>query len=99
MLRRLSRLSFFQLVLLRYFLKNFDKVLTIKEMEKHTLLEDKSLGGVLSSLARTKYRGEGLIEPLGRAVDSPGLRWRLNTKVIDVEAASKEIQRLLVTYE
>ena len=99
MLRKLSRFSFYQLVLLRYFLKNADKILTIKEISKHTLLEDKSLGGVLSSLARTKHRGVPLIEPLGRAVESTGLRWRLNTKVLSVAEAKKEVQRLLVTYE
>lgn len=99
MLHKLAHFSFYQLVLLRYLLKNAGKTVTVKEISKHTMLEDKSLGGVLSSLSRTKYRGVSLLEPQGRAVDSSGLRWRLNTKAIEVEAAKKEVQRLLLTYE
>lgn len=99
MLKKLARFSFYQLVLLRYFLNKSEQIVTVKELAKHTLLEDKSLGGVLSSLARTKYRGVALIEPFGRAIESTGLRWKLNTKIIDVEEAKKEVRRLLVTYE
>lgn len=98
MLNKLKRLSYNQLVLLQYFLKYSDKILTVSMMEKHTILEDKSLGGVLSSLSRTKFQGNRLIEPLGRARDGSGLRWKLNANLLDIEETKKEIRRLLLTY-
>ena len=98
MLEKIKRLSYNQLVLLEYFLKHADEILTVSKIEKHTVLEDKSLGGVLSSLSRTKFDGERLLEPLGKARDGSGLRWRLNASSMDIEKDRKEVRRLLLTY-
>lgn len=98
MINKLKRLSYFQLVLLQYFLKHEGEIVTVAQIERHTPLEDKSLGGVLSSLTRTRHQGERLIEPLGKAMDGPGLRWKLNTSIIEVEEARREVRRLLATY-
>lgn len=95
---KLSRFSFNQLVLLQYLLAKVNEVLTVKQIAKNTPLRSKILGGVLSSLSRTKFRGVSLIEPLGQAQDGGGLRWRINTQVLDVNEAKKEVRRLLSTY-
>ena len=98
MLNKLRRLSYNQLVVLSVFLVVVNKVLTVKEVEKKTKLKGKSLGGVLSALSRTKFRGLSLIEPVGKAKDGKGLRWMLNKKVLDVSKAKLEINKLLKTY-
>lgn len=96
--KKFARFSFNQLVLLQYLLAHATEVLTVRQIARNTPLKSKILGGVLSSLSRTKFRGISLIEPLGKALDGGGLRWRLNTMVIDVAEAKKEVRRLLSTY-
>lgn len=98
MINKLKRFSYSQLILLQYFLKHDGEIVTVADIEKHTPLEDKSLGGVLSSLTRTSIKGERLIEPLGKALDGVGLRWKLNSRIIDIEETRREIRRLLATY-
>ncbi|GEM_PF-1478991 len=93
-----ARFSFNQLVLLQYFLQSPDRLLTVSQMEKHTVLSGKSLGGVISALARTKYKETPIIVPMGRAREGVGLRWRLNKELFDVASARQEIRRLLVSY-
>lgn len=95
---KLARFSFNQLVLLQYMLTHASGVLTVRQIAHDTPLHSKILGGVLSSLSRTKFRGISLIEPLGKAQDGGGLRWRLNSKIIDMAEARKEVRRLLATY-
>lgn len=96
--KKFARFSFSQLLLLQYLLAHAFEVLTVSQIAKHTPLKSKVLGGVLSSLSRTKFRGISLIEPLGRAQDGGGLRWRLNATLIDVNEAKKEVRRLLASY-
>lgn len=96
--KRLSRLSYNQLVLLQYLILHSTKVLTIKQISKDTPLRSKVLGGVLSSLSRSRFRGISLIEPMGKAREGGGLRWKLNTQTLNLEEAKKEVQRLLSTY-
>lgn len=98
MKNKLTRFSFNQLVLLQYLLSQVDKVVTIKQMTQNTHLKSKTLGGVLSSLSRTRFRGISLIEPLGKAQDGGGLRWKLNNAVLNIVEAKKEVRRLLSTY-
>lgn len=95
---KLSRLSYGQLVLLLWFVQHPNKTGSVSELAKHTKIKGKALGGVLSSLSRTKYRGLPLIEPWGRAVDDTGLRWKLNKQLGSVVDAKKEIARLVATY-
>jgi hypothetical protein len=96
---KLRRLSYNQLVVLGSFLSASKKVLEVKVLEGKSGLKGKSLGGVLSSLARTKFRGVSLIEPVGRALDGQGLRWQLNDNILDVNKAKEEVSSLLKTYE
>ncbi|MEA3354869.1 MAG: hypothetical protein U9Q63_00065 [Patescibacteria group bacterium] len=98
MLNKLRRLSYNQLVVLLAFLQLNGKAGTVDGLEKKTKLKGKSLGGVLSALSRTKFRGISLIEPVGKARDGKGLRWLLNKKVLDVSKAKLEVNKLLGTY-
>jgi len=96
---KLRRLSYNQLIILQYLLSRQGSVVTVAEIQKHTPLKQKALGGVLSSLSRTKFRGKSLIEPMGKALDGVGLRWKLNTDIIDVYQARKEVSSLLASYK
>jgi|APSaa5957512576_1039674.scaffolds.fasta_scaffold18703_3 hypothetical protein len=98
MQNKLRRLSYNQLVVLGVFLSLVGKVVTVNQLESKTKLTGKSLGGVLSSLSRTKFRSISLIEPVGRARDGVGLRWKLQTSILDVDKAKKEVNQLLKSY-
>lgn len=95
---RLARLSHAQLCLLEWFFQHPDRHGTVSELSKKTKLKGKALGGVISSLARTKYRGLPLIEPWGRPDSGSGLRWKINTRLGSLLEAKKEVARLLAAY-
>lgn len=95
---RISRLSRAQLVLLLWFVQHPDSYGSVATLSKATKLSGKGLGGVISSLSRSNYRGEPLILPWGRAVKGSGLRWRLNSKLNSLKDAKGEVERLLLTY-
>lgn len=95
---KLSRLSYAQLVLLAWFVQHPDKPGTVDELSKKSKISGKALGGVLSSLSRTKYRGLSLIEPWGRPIKGSGLRWKLNPHLNSLVEAKKEVARLLAAY-
>ena len=96
---RLRRLSYNQLVVLKVFLEAKTKVVGLGVLEKKTKLKGKSLGGVLSALSRTRFRGISLIEPVGKARKGTGLRWVLNERLEKLKQAKKEVNKLLKTYE
>lgn len=75
-----------------------NKIFNVKYLEKESGLKGKSLGGVLSALSRTRFRGIPIIEPLGRSRDGVGLRWQLQEKILDVTQAQKQVNQLLKTY-
>lgn len=58
-------------------------------------LKGKSLGGIFSALSRQKIGKENLILAWGRAESGRGLRWKLNTKVIDVVELKKILREVL----
>lgn len=97
---RLRRLSYNQLLILGVFLRSVkqNKIFNVKYLEKESGLKGKSLGGVLSALSRTRFRGIPIIEPLGRSRDGVGLRWQLQEKILDVTQAQKQVNQLLKTY-
>lgn len=97
---RLRRLSYNQLLILGVFLRSAkqNKIFNVKYLEKESGLKGKSLGGVLSALSRTRFRGIPIIEPLGRSRDGVGLRWQLQEKILDVTQAQKQVNQLLKTY-
>lgn len=99
MQNKLKRFSYNQLLVTRVFLGNPSKVVTLKELEKKTKLSGKSLGGVLSSLTRTKFRSIPFIDPVGQDASSSGLRWVLNYRGLAIKEAIKETSRLIKLYE
>ncbi len=58
-------------------------------------LKGKNLGGIFSSLSRQKIGKESLILPWGRAEAGRGLRWKLNTKVVQVKELRSIIKEVL----
>lgn len=96
--KRLARLSHNQLMILKCFLDQPKQVLTQKQLEQKTRLRGKSLGGVLSALSRSRFRGINLIEPMGRSSAGPGLRWALNSGSIPVAEAKADVAHILNTY-
>ena len=75
-----------------------DEKLSSQKLERKTKLHGKSLGGVISSLHRTKFRNIPLIEPVGMAKDGHGLRWVLNFRLLKLREVKKEVNRLVRTY-
>ncbi len=99
MQNKLARFSYNQLLVLGVFLKLGSSVVTVEVLESKTSLKGKSLGGVISSLTRTRFRGISLIEPVGKAREGSGLRWALNSRLLNISQTKKEVLRLLKTYE
>ena len=58
-------------------------------------LKGKSLGGIFSSLSRQKVGKESLILPWGRAEAGRGLRWKLNTNLVNVKELKKAVKEVL----
>lgn len=58
-------------------------------------LKGKSLGGIFSSLSRQKIGKESLILPWGRSEAGRGLRWKLNTRVVEVKEFRSIIKEVL----
>lgn len=58
-------------------------------------LKGKAIGGVFSALSRQRVDGEALVEVWGRAEVGRGLRWKLNTKVVDQKWLGGVIKEVL----
>jgi hypothetical protein len=99
MKNKLKRFSYNQLIVLQVFLRHAGQVMTMRALEKEVSLSGKSLGGVISSLSRTRFRNISLIEPVGASRDRAGLRWLLNSQIIDVKEALSESSRLIGLYK
>jgi len=99
MFKKIRRLSYNQLKVLGVFLEAGGKIVTARQLEKKVKLKGKSLGGVISSLSRTRFRGISLIEPMGKDLKGLGLRWLLNEKIVDAHQAKKEVSRMLRSYD
>ncbi len=99
MRNKIKRFTKNQLIVFLAFLRQADKVVTVHQLEKTTGLHGKSLGGVISSLSRTKFRNVPLIEPMGASLDGSGLRWLLNSRLIEIGEVIGEVNRLINLYE
>lgn len=84
------------LTILNLFLEKGDETLSYndvasrlkfgKEIDGRT---GKSIGGILSMLRRNKLGGEPLIVPIGRALGTRRLQWKLNTKTFNKSRQEK----------
>ncbi len=97
--RKLAYFSQSQLLLLELLLENKDRAMGVIEISHRIKFKGESLGGLISSLARNKFHGNALIEPWGRDNGGVGMRWKINSKTIDLEISKKEVKRLLEGYK
>lgn len=88
-------MSFNQLKALEVLAASENGIIEANDSEKKLGMEGKHLGGVFSSLSRQKIGSENLILAWGRASGGRGLRWKLNTKVVDVVELRKVIKEVL----
>jgi len=72
-----------------------DGIIEANESVKEVGLKGKNLGGIFSSLSRQKIGNESLISAWGRAEGGRGLRWKLNTNIIDKQKLKKAIEEIL----
>lgn len=98
MRRRIAFFSREQLLLLELLLTNSERAMGVSEISRKIKFRGESLGGLISSLARNKFRGQSLIEPWGRDGGGVGMRWRVNAKAIEIGVAKGEVKRLLGGY-
>jgi len=92
---KLHRMSLNQLKALEVLASSRDGIIEANESVKEVGLEGKHLGGVFSSLSRQKIGNEGLILAWGRAESGRGLRWKLNTKLVNQKELKKAIKEIL----
>ena len=98
MKRKIAFFSLEQLQLLALLLEHGERPLGIQEISHKLKFKGESLGGLISSLTRNKFRGEPLIEPWGRDKGSVGMRWRFNSRSIEANIAKDEVNRLIAGY-
>ncbi|MCC6710954.1 MAG: hypothetical protein IT416_01220 [Candidatus Pacebacteria bacterium] len=99
MRRKILFFSHAQLTLLDLFLDNKKRALGVTEITEKTAIKGESLGGLISSFVRTKYRGQSLIQPWGRDRNGIGMRWKINPKAINLELAQREVNMLLKEHQ
>lgn len=99
MRKKIVFFSYAQLVLLELFLENKKRALGVTEISEKTMVRGESLGGLISSFVRTKYRGQPLIQPWGRDKNGIGMRWKINPKAVNLESAKNEVHMLLKEHQ
>ena len=95
-MNKICRMSFNQLKALEVLAESKSGMIEAEDSEKMVGLKGKNLGGVFSSLSRQKIDGKSLILPWGRARAGRGLRWKLNTELVEVKELRKILKELLV---
>lgn len=88
-------MSWNQLKALEVLASSKDGLIEASESVKEVGLKGKNLGGIFSSLSRQKIGNESLILAWGRAESGRGLRWKLNTNIIDKQKLKKVIEEIL----
>ena len=94
-INKLHRMSFNQLRALEVLAMSKDGIIEASDSIKEVGLDGKHLGGIFSSLSRQKIDDESLILPWGRSEAGRGLRWKLNTKLIDQKELEREVKEIL----
>lgn len=93
---KIYRLSLNQLKALEVLVESKKGVIEADDSIKLVGLKGKNLGGVFSALSRQKIGEESLVLPWGRVEGGRGLRWKLNTKIIDVGELKRILRELLI---
>lgn len=92
-------LSYNQLMVLRMMLAKPSEVMTSTILAKKLPVMGKSLGAVLSAMARKDYNGEKLLLPMGMAIDGVGRRWKMNIKLLPPLLSEKLVRALILSYK
>jgi len=92
---RVHRLSYNQLKVLELLCKNKSGLLSSSASASDLGLTGKSLGGVFSSLSRQIIGGKPLVRPFGRGRQGRGLRWKLNTDLIEIAKLKRIVAEIL----
>lgn len=92
---KIYRLSLSQLRALEVLVESKSGIIEADDSIKLVGLKGKSLGGVFSALSRQKIGKESLILPWGRTEGGRGLRWKLNTNVVEVKKLRQIIKEVL----
>ena len=92
---KIHRMSFNQLKALEVLAESKDGIIEANDSKEETGLKGKNLGGIFSSLSRQKIGDESLILAWGRAAGGRGLRWKLNTELVDQKELKKTIKEIL----
>ncbi len=96
--KEISKMSYNQLLVMRYMLSNEGKVVSSREIARKTVIVEKKLGGVLSAMSRKLIDGTSLIEPMGR--DATGTsRWKLNSRAITQVLAVAKVKLLISSFK
>lgn len=94
-INKIYRMSLNQLKALEVLVESKDGMIEAYDSIKLVGLKGKSLGGIFSSLSRQKIGKESLILPWGRSEAGRGLRWKLNTRVVEVKEFRSIIKEVL----
>jgi hypothetical protein len=92
---KIYRMSLNQLKALEVLAESKNGIIEADDSIKIVGLKGKNLGGVFSALSRQKIGKENLILPWGRAENCRGLRWKLNTNIVDPKKLVKIIKEVL----
>jgi hypothetical protein len=92
---KIYRMSLNQLKALEVLAESKSGMIEADDSIKIVGLKGKNLGGVFSALSRQKVGKESLILPWGRAESGRGLRWKLNTNIVDPKKLEKIIKEVL----
>lgn len=88
-------MSLNQLKALEVLASSKNEIIEANDSSKNVRLKGKNLGGIFSSLSRHKIGEESFILPWGRAEGGRGLRWKLNTKIINQKELKEIIREIL----
>lgn len=92
---KIYRLSLSQLKALEVLAESKNGIIEANDSSKFVGLKGKGLGGIFSSLSRQKIGKENLILPWGRSKAGRGLRWKLNTNIVEVKELKRIIKEVL----
>ncbi len=92
---RLHRLSQSQLSALFLLSKSPNGIISSIETAQVVGKMGKALGGVFSSLSRQHIHDQPIVVPWGKAVNGRGLKWKLNTTLIQKDELFKVCSELL----
>lgn len=92
---KIYRMSLNQLKVLEVLAASKNGIIESDDSIKVVGLKGKNLGGVFSALSRQKIGKENLILPWGRSKAGRGLRWKLNTNVVEVKELKRIIKEVL----